>query len=76
MAQHHGDQPRNRGCRRDDDMVDRRRGIPAGASTDRTSCWLDRGLAVLRPAPVRGHGLGSWPRLEPARGGASRQFAL
>jgi fatty acid desaturase len=59
MAQHHGDQRRNRGSRRHDDMADQLWGIPARASTDHASRRLDRGLAVLCPAPVRGHGLGS-----------------
>src|SRR6266404_2718758 len=36
----------------------------------------DRGVAVLRPASVRGHVLGQRSGLEPARGGAPRQLSL
>ena len=47
--------------RRGDDLVDRRRAVPAGASADHAARGVDRGLAVLCPAPVRGHVLGRGP---------------
>src|SRR5258708_33966954 len=52
------------------------RSVPARASPDHAARRLDRGLAVLRPAPVREYPLGRRGWLEPARGGAARQLLL
>src|SRR5258708_28650557 len=49
------------------------RSVPARASPDHAARRLDRGLAVLRPAPVREYPLGRRGWLEPARGGAARR---
>src|SRR6476619_5350273 len=76
VAQHHGDQRRHRGCHRYLDMVHRHRLVPAGALADHAAGGVRRGLAVLRPAPVRGYVLGRGPDLERACRRASRQLAL
>ena len=76
LAQHHGNQRGDRGSGRRDDMARRRRAIPARALAHHAAGSLDRRLAVLRPAPVRGHILGQRKRLEPAGGGAARKLAL
>src|SRR6266851_4841263 len=55
LAQHHGDERCDRGSGRHRDMVRRRWAIPDGAPPNCVSCCFHRGLAVLRPASVRGH---------------------
>jgi hypothetical protein len=65
---------RRRRSRRD--LAGRPRAVPAHPSADHADRRLDRGLAVLRPAPVRGHGMGGSRRLEPARGRSARQLTL
>src|SRR5712691_9793064 len=76
LAQHHGHQRDNRGSRRRHDMARRHRSSPARASAHHAAGGIDRCLAVLRPAPVRGHVLGKRKRLEPAGGRTARQLAL
>jgi acyl-lipid omega-6 desaturase (Delta-12 desaturase) len=58
LGQHHGHKCRHRRDDRDAELVHRPQGIPAGASADHADRRLDRGLAVLRAAPVRADVLG------------------
>ena len=48
----------NRGSRRDHDLAGRPRSIPACTTAHHDSRRFDWRLAVLRPAPIRGHRLG------------------
>ncbi len=64
LAQHNGDERRHRGSCRGDDLAGWARAVPAGAPADHDSRSFDRRLAILRPAPVRGHLLGPRPALE------------
>ena len=61
--------------RRRADLVHRLGAVPARASADHAARRLDRRLAVLRPAPVRGHVLeptsGDWNLHEAALHGSS-----
>jgi hypothetical protein len=52
--------------RRRADLADRRQGVCAGASADHAARSLDRRVAVLCAAPVRGDGLGRERGLGPA----------
>src|SRR5262249_12284614 len=64
VAKHHGNQHCDRGCGRYCHMVHRRWTIPAGAPADYISRCFHRGLAVLRPASIRGYVLGRGSGLE------------
>ena len=75
LAQHHVHQSGDRHDRRRADLADRRQGVRAGASADHAARGLDRRVAVLRAAPVRGRrpgrtaraGTGTRPRCTAAR---------
>ena len=58
LAQHHGHQRGDRAHHRRLDVAGRRPAVPARALADRAARRLDRRVAVLCPAPIRGHVLG------------------
>ena len=64
LDQRDGDQSRHRRHRRRHERFDRRPGFPLDPPADHAARLLDRGLAVLRPAPVRGDLLGPAGRLD------------
>ena len=76
LVERDGNEPRNRGSRRYDDLAGRPASILACAIADHISRRFDWRLAVLRPAPIRGHLLGPRRELEFSRRGAARQLAL
>ena len=76
MVQYNGDQCCNHDSVRNDDVDGRRSFIPDCAIAHHASRVVVRRLAVLCPTPVRGYVLGARRRLDAARGGAARQFAL
>src|SRR5262249_17523854 len=76
LAQHYGHQRSHRLDCRGYDAPGGCRAIPPRAFADHTPGCFHRGVAVLRPAPVREYILVARTCLDGARGRTTREFAL